>query len=225
MHRGYIKLWRKTLDNPHMTDPDFLAVWVWMLFEAKYQSKDVIFNGKRVTLRPGQFTAGRKQIAVATGVSESKVFRVINVLKSEQQIEQLASAKCSMFSILNWDKYQNSEQQIEQQVNSYRTASEQLVNTTKEGKNDKKEKNIRERVFTPPSVDEVQAYCQERGNTINAEAFVAFYASKGWVVGRSPMKDWRRAVITWEIKRKEEAGHGNGDTYTDERRRQLEALG
>lgn len=52
--------------------------------------------------------------------------------------------------------------------------------------------------FTRPSVEEVRAYCEERGNGVSAEAFVDFYGSKGWKVGNSPMKDWRAAVRTWE---------------------------
>lgn len=52
--------------------------------------------------------------------------------------------------------------------------------------------------FIPPTVDEVASYCQERGNGIDPEAFVDFYASKGWMVGKNPMKDWKAAVRTWE---------------------------
>lgn len=52
--------------------------------------------------------------------------------------------------------------------------------------------------MTPPTVDEVAAYCRERGNGIDPEAFVDFYASKGWMVGKNPMKDWKAAVRTWE---------------------------
>lgn len=56
--------------------------------------------------------------------------------------------------------------------------------------------------FQPPSVDDVRAYCQERRNGIDAEAFVAFYESKGWMIGSNKMKSWRAAVITWEKGRK-----------------------
>lgn len=52
--------------------------------------------------------------------------------------------------------------------------------------------------FTPPSLDEVKAYCQERGNRIDAQRFMDHYTSNGWLVGKSPMKDWRAAVRTWE---------------------------
>lgn len=56
--------------------------------------------------------------------------------------------------------------------------------------------------FRPPTQEVVQAYCDARGNGIEAGAFVDFYASKGWKVGTSPMKDWRAAVRTWEAKRR-----------------------
>lgn len=52
--------------------------------------------------------------------------------------------------------------------------------------------------FVPPTVDEVRAYCEERNNDIDAEGFVAFYESKGWMIGKNKMKSWKSAVITWE---------------------------
>lgn len=52
--------------------------------------------------------------------------------------------------------------------------------------------------FTRPTVDEVRAYCLERGNSVDAQRFCDFYASKGWRVGNQPMKDWRACVRTWE---------------------------
>lgn len=51
--------------------------------------------------------------------------------------------------------------------------------------------------FAPPSVDDVQEYCEEKGYQIDPEAFVDFYAAKGWKVGNQPMKDWKAAVRTW----------------------------
>lgn len=53
-------------------------------------------------------------------------------------------------------------------------------------------------VFTVPTVEEVSAYCQERGNSIDPQRFVDHYTSNGWVVGKTKMKDWRAAVRTWE---------------------------
>lgn len=52
--------------------------------------------------------------------------------------------------------------------------------------------------FSPPSLEEVRAYCRERGNSIDAQRFIDFYASNGWRVGKNPMRDWKAAVRTWE---------------------------
>lgn len=55
--------------------------------------------------------------------------------------------------------------------------------------------------FVKPTIEEIAAYCRERNNTIDAESFFNFYESKGWLVGKSPMKDWKAAVRTWEKSR------------------------
>ena len=57
--------------------------------------------------------------------------------------------------------------------------------------------------FVKPTVEEIDAYCRERNNTIDAESFFNFYESKGWLVGKSPMKDWKAAVRTWEKNRQQ----------------------
>ena len=52
--------------------------------------------------------------------------------------------------------------------------------------------------FSPPSVEEVAAYCAERRNGVDPQRFVDYYTANGWRVGKSPMKDWKAAVRTWE---------------------------
>ena len=70
------------------------------------------------------------------------------------------------------------------------------------------------RRFTPPTVEDVEAYCRERGNGVDAQRFVDFYASKGWKVGSSGMKDWRAAVRNWERQDNTKNGGGkNGGNY------------
>lgn len=61
---------------------------------------------------------------------------------------------------------------------------------------------VKETRFVKPSVDEIRAYCIERNNNIDAEAFINFYESKGWKIGKNAMKDWKAAVRTWEAKNK-----------------------
>jgi len=58
--------------------------------------------------------------------------------------------------------------------------------------------NIGRKRFEKPSLADVQAYCAERGNSVDAQKFVDYYESNGWRVGKNAMKDWRAAVRTWE---------------------------
>ena len=61
------------------------------------------------------------------------------------------------------------------------------------------------KAFAPPTIDDVKAYCAERNNTINAERWLSYYESNGWMVGRNKMKDWKAAIRTWEAN---ERGQG-----------------
>ena len=77
--------------------------------------------------------------------------------------------------------------------------------------NTDKEKRQR---FTPPTVDDVRQYCYERGNNIDAEAFVDYYTARGWKYGQGrPVVDWKAAVRTWE-KRERRNGYDPG-MYTE----------
>jgi hypothetical protein len=58
--------------------------------------------------------------------------------------------------------------------------------------------------FIPPTIEQVQEYCTERNNGIDAESFISFYQSKAWMIGKNKMKDWKSAVITWEKRSKKE---------------------
>ena len=57
--------------------------------------------------------------------------------------------------------------------------------------------------FQKPTIEEIRQYCLEKGYNVDAEQFFNFYESKGWVVGKSPMKNWRAAVCTWNKREKE----------------------
>lgn len=78
------------------------------------------------------------------------------------------------------------------------------ISIDKDSKKDsvREEKNKR---FYPPTIDEVKQYCEERKNNIDPMAFIDFYSSKGWMIGKNRMKDWKAAVRTWERKRKEQS--------------------
>ena len=69
--------------------------------------------------------------------------------------------------------------------------------------------------FTPPSVDEVNDYCNQRNNLVDAETFIDFYQAKGWMVGKNKMKDWKACVRTWETNRKQRSKPKQQGTIKD----------
>lgn len=72
----------------------------------------------------------------------------------------------------------------------------------------------KEKRFSPPSVVEVRDYCEKKGYTFDPEQFVAFYESKGWRVGRNPMKSWQAACTTWQKRQAPKPNGGGGDAYS-----------
>ena len=98
------------------------------------------------------------------------------------------------------------------------TTSSILIRKEKKETEERKEKTSDR--FHRPSVQEVAAFIQSKGYDIDAEEFVSFYESKGWVVGKSPMKDWHQAVVTWAVrnrkgKRQPKKEQSLGDYYTN----------
>lgn len=75
------------------------------------------------------------------------------------------------------------------------------------------------RRFTPPTPEEVESYCREKGYGIDPERFVDFYESKGWMIGKNKMKDWKAAVRTWVRK---DNGSRQQDTEEEQRRKKQE---
>lgn len=56
------------------------------------------------------------------------------------------------------------------------------------------------KAFNLPTIEEVRAYCKERGNDVDPSKWHNFYSAKGWMIGKNKMKDWKAAVRTWETK-------------------------
>lgn len=122
-------------------------------------------------------------------------------------------------TIPNWGKHQNLEgmelvrEQTKNRVQRYRDRQKLLsdcnvtcnatvteCNATDidiDKNKNRLDKNNKGR-FSPPTLEEVKAYCDERNNGVDPQAFVDFYTAKGWKVGKDPMKDWQAAVRTWE---------------------------
>lgn len=130
MENGWIKLHRKLLDNPLILKPSWFLLWVLLLLLANHQDKEMIWNGKKIVVKKGQFITGRKKLAKLSGISETTVERILKYLENEHQIGQQKTTKYRLITILNWETYQV--------LDNKRTTNGQQTDTNK---NDNKDKN------------------------------------------------------------------------------------
>lgn len=129
--------------------------------------------------------------------------------------EGLSGAALSVFTLIR-PTLDSGRVKAQNRLNKTKTSEEQNENKTesnaqqtrKEKEREKEveverekdilKENYKRKKFSPPAVDDVAAYCQERRNGINAQHFVDYYASRNWMLGKVKMSDWRAAVRTWE---------------------------
>lgn len=109
--KGWIKLYRKTLQNPEiMGYPNRLSVFIYLLLNAVREPVTRHFDGKEITLKPGELITGRRKIAETTGMSEDAVERALKALEAAQvtaQVTAQVDKRCGrVISILAWDEYQ-----------------------------------------------------------------------------------------------------------------------
>ena len=151
----------------------------------------------------GYCWASNKYFAELYGVSQFTISRWINAIASRGYISNKIVYKKGTKQI---DKryIQIRQYPIDKKINTpideiskdNNTSLNITFNNTKEYI-DKSDKPTRTR-FIQPKLEEVKAYCLERNNNVDAERFVDYYTSNGWMVGRTKMKDWKSAVRTWE---------------------------
>ena len=201
MRSGWVKIHRKLTENPRFTDGDWLKVWVWMLCEAAYEPRSIIWRGKQIEIEPGMFTAGRKRISKSTGVNESKVRRIIEWLKIDQQIDQQKGNKYSLFTVLKWNEHQGTDHPIDQQPTSNRPATDQQPTTSEEGEELQEGKEVKKGQPSkgrPRSVEVVREFSKEANLPDHAEHFWDHFESNGWKVGgKASMKSWQAAYRNW----------------------------
>ena len=131
-----------------------------------------------------------------TGIIVIKHWRINNYIQNDRYKPTMYTDERSMLTLKDNNEYLFEDECIQ---NGYITDTQYRLGKDSKGKDSKEEKKGR---FKPPTVEEVSAYLNEKGYDIDPEAFVDFYASKGWKVGNSPMKDWKAAVGTWVRRRK-----------------------
>lgn len=111
-------------------------------------------------------------------------------------LKEIESIKCNEFKEYLTKMYEGDTVSIPY---SYGTDTTVTVSVTDTVSDSVIEKGTSKRQrFTKPTVEDVKAYCSERKNNVDANKFIDYYESNGWMVGRNKMKDWKAAVRSWE---------------------------
>ena len=216
---GYIKLHRNIREWGWYDDPNTLALWIHLLVEANW--KDGEWHGE--TVRRGQMITSVAKLAASTNLSIKQVRICLERLENGGEIVKEGANKWTKITVCKYEVYQ-CEDESEGQTNGEQTANKGQTNgkqraTIEEGKKEiteeekKTSKDVKEKStsssskFVKPSVEDVIQYANEHGYEIDAQHFVDYYESKGWVVGKAPMKDWKAAVRNWTRSNKRNDGN------------------
>lgn len=109
MSKGYIKLWRKALDNDWLKNHELWVFWTYCLLRARHKAGAVKVGFQEITLQPGQFIFGRLQAARDLAMSEWKIRHCLTFLKSSGNLTSKTTNKFSIITIINWETYQGME--------------------------------------------------------------------------------------------------------------------
>lgn len=157
------------------------------------------------------FVANWKKILAFTGLKEDD----LKVLVAKKYIIPFDSGVIvirhwRMNNYLQNDRtkptiYQKELGQLDTDKNNVYTLDTECIHSIEENSIDKNRLDIRkeihkEKKFKKPTLEEVETYCRERNNNIDAQHFIDFYDSKDWMIGKNKMKDWKACVRTWEAK-------------------------
>lgn len=130
---GYVKLYRTVRKTAIADNPEYFAAWVHLLCMATYTEHDQVVGRTVVKLKPGQLVFGRKRFSAETGITENKVRAALDVMKSLEMITIKSTAKFSVISITNWQKYHDGPPANDQQTASSPPADSQQTATNKKG--------------------------------------------------------------------------------------------
>ena len=122
------------------------------------------------------------------------------------KIARRIDAEAEKYKAISEKRKEAAQRRYQQYQQRTKPAGEEPVKT--EQAEQKAAKPEKAAAFVKPTVEEIAAYCSERKNGIDPQAFFDFYESKGWKVGAVKMKDWRASVRTWEQRRNTEQTGG-----------------
>jgi hypothetical protein len=109
MNRGYVRLWRKSLDAGWIRSHKLWAFWTYCLLKASHKEFDAIVGLQVVHLMPGQFVFGLRVASKETGLSVREIRTILDFLRKAENLTIKTTNKFSIITIINWPTYQSTE--------------------------------------------------------------------------------------------------------------------
>lgn len=227
MAQGWIAVYRTVMESWIYDDGepfDRMHAWLDLLLLANHEDCKFMSDGELYVAKRGEVHRSIKWLADRWHWSQGKVHRFLANLERDQMITMDAKRRSrrTTITIVNYTKYQGARQADGEETENWRGSDGELTENWRGYSTmynnvttmDNKERGVKRPRFSPPSVEEVRAYCEEHDYAVDPERFVDFYQSKGWMVGKSKMKDWEAAVRSWASRHEKEDRHVTNDDWS-----------
>lgn len=188
--------------------------WIWLIENANFFCKKKFVSNKLIIIPRGYLITTVTQLSEVWRWNRRTVEKFLQLLEEDCKVKRYkinpkSDKSCTVIKVNNYNSYQPNIYDLctaEYKAKCKANCTAKCTPNNNDNKDNNKEKNIAK--FQKPTIEEIKKYCSERKNKVNPEQFFDFYQSKGWLVGKTPMKDWKAAVRTWEQKDKKQ-----GDNY------------
>jgi hypothetical protein len=125
------------LDNPISRKPVWAWLWIYLLLRANWSETEIIWNDKKQIIAKGSFITGRNSLAIETGIPASTIEDILKYLETQQQIRQQKNNKYRVITIVNWERYQKSDNKSDNKATSRRHLADTDKNNNKDNKDKK----------------------------------------------------------------------------------------
>ena len=197
---GWIRVQRSLVEHWLWQDEpySFGQAWIDLLLTASWKDHKSYFHGELEHKKAGTVYTSKRYLADRWKWNRRKLDKFLSALESDKMVEIESTKYCTTINIVNYTMYQDVR------TTTAPPLHHDCTTNNKDNKDNKGNINNNiSRARARPTVDEIQAYCDERLNGIDAQQFFDYYEARGWKYGTGkPMVDWKAAVRTWERNRK-----------------------
>jgi len=182
---GWIKIHRKFLDWEWFNKSEAVHLFMYLVLKANH--KDGQWQG--IDIKKGQFVTSFGKISSDTGISLQTIRTLLKKFEKTNEINIQTTNKFTILTICKYECYQQENEPTNTQLTNEQQTTNKQLTTNKNDKNEKK--------FIIPTFNDVLEYCMQNNLDVDGVKFINFYESKGWMVGKNKMKDWKAAIRTW----------------------------